>query len=98
MSTSETKISAFNEKRDPIQKGTSDCLTTYQKDTRQVKQSSLLGNVLILYCMQMGLALLVLLEVSRDEKLYELPNDSLIVASRFVCGIVLHVFLQGELE
>ena len=27
-----------------------------------------------------------------------LPDNTMIVTSRFLCGIVLHVFLQGELE
>ena len=46
----------------------------------------------------MGLAMLVLIEVSGDPNWDRLPEDTLIVVSRFVCGIVLHVFLQGELE
>lgn len=53
--------------------------------------------MLVLFLMQMGLALLVLIEVSNAPEWHELPKDPLIVASRFVCGIVLHVFLQGEL-
>ena len=48
--------------------------------------------------MQMGLSILVLFEVLGAEGWDTFPETTMIVTSRFVCGIVLHVFLQGELE
>lgn len=51
--------------------------------------------------MQILLCTLVLLEVMSsppEEGVWQmLPTDTWIIMSRFICGIVLHVFLQGEL-
>ena len=46
----------------------------------------------------MGLSFLVLSEVLGADTWPNFPETTMIVTSRFVCGIVLHVFLQGELE
>ena len=48
--------------------------------------------------MQICLSVLVLLEVLKADEWYMLPESTLIVTSRFICGIVLHVFLSGELN
>ena len=71
--------------------------TLNEANSRLIKQSSILGSVLVLYIMQMFLSILVLLEVLKtppEEGVWEmLPESTLLVTSRFVCGIVLHVFL-----
>ena len=76
--------------------------TPKEFSARLVRKSSVLGSVLVLFAMQMVLVYLVLLEVITDppeEGVWQtMPNDTLLVVSKFVCGIVLHVFLSGELD
>lgn len=61
-----------------------------------------MGSMFFLWLMQMCLSFLVLQEVIRsppEEDVWsKLPESTMLVTSRFICGIVLHVLLQTELD
>jgi len=73
-------------------------------------RTSVLGRVTVLFIIQSVLSILVILEALRSPSVgigtdEEDPNSScgnsckwsLIVIARFICGIVMHVSLQGDL-
>ena len=76
--------------------------TEGQKMARWAKQSSLLGTAFFLMAMQIFASVVLLLsglsvseETETDWQL--LPLSIPVVATRFTCGIVLHIYLESEL-
>ena len=65
------------------------------------KRSELLSQVLLLWACQIMLVFFIFNEVTSSDESYKnlvaYPDNLLVVASRFICGIVLHMSLQGEL-
>ena len=62
---------------------------------RQDKQTSLLGTVILLVACQLFSAGILLYELFNfDMK----PVSANIVLTRFVCGLVLHIYLQAEFK
>ena len=69
--------------------------TPKEKKQREAKQSSLLGTIVFLMATQIFSAL-ILLSALREFDWTVRAASAPVVATRFVCGLVLHVYLQAE--
>ena len=65
--------------------------TNLRKDV----QTSLLGNVLLVAAIQIGAALALLYQLFNFNMK---PMSATIVATRFICGLVFHIYLQAEFK